>query len=33
MVGFPGEGEKRNFRELLDFVCTQKFDRMGSVHY
>lgn len=32
MVGFPGEGEKE-FNELLDFVKTQKFDRMGAFAY
>lgn len=32
MVGFPGEGEKE-FEELLDFVRTQKFDRMGAFAY
>lgn len=32
MVGFPGEGE-REFEELLDFVRTQKFDRMGAFAY
>jgi ribosomal protein S12 methylthiotransferase len=28
MVGFPGETE-REFRELFDFVATQRFDRLG----
>ena len=32
MVGFPGEGETE-FEELLDFVRTQKFDRMGAFAY
>ncbi len=32
MVGFPGEGEKE-FEELLDFVRSQKFDRMGAFAY
>lgn len=32
MTGFPGEGEKE-FEELLDFVRTQKFDRMGAFAY
>lgn len=32
MVGFPGEGEKE-FRQLLDFVREQKFDRMGAFVY
>lgn len=32
MVGFPGEGEAE-FQELLDFVRTQKFDRMGAFAY
>ncbi len=32
MVGFPGEGEEE-FQELLDFVKTQKFDRMGAFAY
>lgn len=32
MVGFPGEGETE-FEELLDFVRTQKFDRMGAFVY
>ena len=32
MVGFPGEGEEE-FQELLDFVRTQKFDRMGAFAY
>lgn len=32
MVGFPGEGEKE-FQELVDFVKTQKFDRMGAFYY
>lgn len=32
MTGFPGEGEKE-FEELLDFVKTQKFDRMGGFAY
>lgn len=32
MVGFPGEGEKE-FGELLDFVKTYRFDRMGAFAY
>lgn len=32
MTGFPGEGEKE-FEELLDFVRTQRFDRMGAFAY
>ena len=32
MVGFPGEGEEE-FQELLDFVRTQTFDRMGAFAY
>ncbi len=32
MVGFPGEGEAQ-FRELLDFVKEQKFERMGAFAY
>lgn len=32
MVGFPGESENE-FLELLDFVRTQKFDRMGAFAY
>ncbi|MDE6339013.1 MAG: 30S ribosomal protein S12 methylthiotransferase RimO [Muribaculaceae bacterium] len=32
MVGFPGEGENE-FKELLDFVKTQKIDRMGAFAY
>lgn len=32
MTGFPGEGEKE-FEELLDFVKTQRFDRMGAFAY
>ncbi len=32
MVGFPGEGEEE-FQELLDFVRTQKFDRLGAFAY
>ncbi|HBY15785.1 MAG TPA: 30S ribosomal protein S12 methylthiotransferase RimO [Porphyromonadaceae bacterium] len=32
MVGFPGEGEEE-FQELLDFVRTQQFDRMGAFAY
>lgn len=32
MTGFPGEGEKE-FEELVDFVKTQKFDRMGAFAY
>lgn len=32
MTGFPGEGEKE-FEELVDFVRTQKFDRMGAFAY
>lgn len=32
MVGFPGEGEKE-FDELIEFVKSQKFDRMGAFAY
>ncbi len=32
MTGFPGEGEEE-FNELLEFVKTQKFDRMGAFAY
>lgn len=32
MTGFPGEGEKE-FAELVDFVKSQKFDRMGAFAY
>lgn len=32
MVGFPGETED-DFEELLEFVKTQKFDRMGAFAY
>ncbi len=32
MVGFPGEGEEE-FGELLDFVRSQRFDRMGAFAY
>lgn len=32
MVGFPGETEE-DFQELLEFVRTQKFDRMGAFAY
>lgn len=32
IVGFPGEGEKE-FTELLDFVKTVKFDRLGAFKY
>ncbi len=32
MTGFPGEGEKE-FEQLLDFVKTQRFDRMGAFAY
>ncbi|MCH5226588.1 MAG: 30S ribosomal protein S12 methylthiotransferase RimO [Muribaculaceae bacterium] len=32
MTGFPGEGEKE-FEELIDFVKTQRFDRMGAFTY
>lgn len=32
MTGFPGEGE-REFEELLEFVKTQKFNRMGAFAY
>lgn len=32
MVGFPGETEE-GFEELLDFVRTQRFDRMGAFAY
>lgn len=32
MVGFPGETEE-DFQELLEFVRSQKFDRMGAFAY
>lgn len=32
MVGFPGETEE-DFNELLDFVRTQRFDKMGAFAY
>ena len=32
MVGFPGEGEAE-FEELMDFVRTQRFERMGAFAY
>ena len=32
MTGFPGEGEME-FEELVDFVTTQEFDRMGAFAY
>lgn len=32
MVGFPGEGEEE-FEQLMEFVRTQKFDRMGAFAY
>lgn len=32
MTGFPGEGEKE-FEELVEFVKTQRFDRMGAFAY
>ncbi|MDE6335391.1 MAG: MiaB/RimO family radical SAM methylthiotransferase, partial [Muribaculaceae bacterium] len=32
MTGFPGEGEQE-FEELVDFVKTQRFDRMGAFAY
>lgn len=32
MTGFPGEGDKE-FEELLEFVKTQRFDRMGAFTY
>lgn len=32
MTGFPGEGEAE-FRQLLDFVKEQRFDRMGAFAY
>ena len=32
MTGFPREGEKE-FEELVDFVKTQRFDRMGAFAY
>ena len=32
MVGFPGEGDEE-FDELLDFVATQRFERMGAFAY
>lgn len=32
MVGFPGEGEEE-FRQLMDFVSEQRFERMGAFAY
>lgn len=32
MTGFPGEGEKE-FDELMEFVRTQRFERMGAFAY
>jgi len=32
MVGFPGEGEAE-FKELMDFVKEQRFERMGAFAY
>ncbi len=32
MVGFPGETDE-DFEELLEFVASQKFDRMGAFAY
>lgn len=32
MVGFPGEGESE-YRQLLDFVASQRFERMGAFAY
>lgn len=32
MTGFPGEGDKE-FEELLEFVKTQKFERLGGFAY
>ena len=32
MTGFPGEGEEE-FQELMEFVKTQRFDRMGAFTY
>ena len=32
MTGFPGEGEEE-FEELMEFVKTQRFDRMGAFAY
>lgn len=32
MVGFPGESDA-DFNELMDFVKTQKFDRLGAFAY
>ncbi|MDE7412066.1 MAG: 30S ribosomal protein S12 methylthiotransferase RimO [Paramuribaculum sp.] len=32
MVGFPGEGD-REFEELLEFVRTERFERMGAFAY
>ena len=32
MTGFPGEGEEE-FEELMEFVRTQRFDRMGAFTY
>ncbi|MCH5230480.1 MAG: 30S ribosomal protein S12 methylthiotransferase RimO [Muribaculaceae bacterium] len=32
MTGFPGEGDEE-FEQLMDFVRTQRFDRMGAFTY
>lgn len=32
MTGFPGEGEKE-FKELIEFIKEQKFDRLGAFAY
>ncbi len=32
MVGFPGETDA-HFKELMDFVCETKFDRLGAFKY
>lgn len=32
MTGFPGEGEAE-FEQLMDFVATQRFERMGAFAY
>lgn len=32
MVGFPGETEE-DFLQLMDFVCEQRFERMGAFAY
>lgn len=32
IVGFPGESDE-DFRELCDFVCDTKFDRLGAFAY